>query len=57
MSLWQVPDLQTSAFMTRICYKNWLEGDDLSQMLSRRTRQEMRQRFLDPFGVGRFATD
>jgi CHAT domain-containing protein len=49
MSLWQVPDLQTSAFMTQILTKTGWKEMTIPDAF-RQTQQEMRQRFLDPFG-------
>jgi CHAT domain-containing protein len=53
MSLWKIPDLQTSEFMTQF-YKNWLENKMTIPDAFRQTQQEMRRRFLDPFGWAGF---
>ncbi|MCF8247126.1 MAG: tetratricopeptide repeat protein [Saprospiraceae bacterium] len=48
MSLWQVPDQETSVFMTTF-YKNWLEGKMSIPDAFRTTQQEMRERFINPY--------
>jgi CHAT domain-containing protein len=53
MSLWQVPDQQTSAFMTQF-YKNWLENDMTIPDAFRVTQREMRERFIDPYSWAGF---
>jgi CHAT domain-containing protein len=53
MSLWQVPDSHTSAFMTQF-YKNWLENKMTIPDAFRQTQQEMRERFLDPYSWAGF---
>ncbi|MBK9018430.1 MAG: CHAT domain-containing protein [Saprospiraceae bacterium] len=47
MSLWQVPDQETSVFMTTF-YKHWLEGKTTIPDAFR-TTQEMRERFINPY--------
>ena len=53
MSLWQVPDQQTSTFMT-FFYKNWLDEGLTVPEAFRRTQKEMRDRFVDPFAWAGF---
>jgi CHAT domain-containing protein len=53
MSLWQLPDSRTSAFMTQF-YKNWLENKMTIPDALRQTQQEMRERFLDPYSWAGF---
>jgi CHAT domain-containing protein len=53
MSLWQLPDSRTSAFMTQF-YKNWLENKMTIPDAFRQTQQEMRERFLDPYSWAGF---
>jgi CHAT domain-containing protein len=56
MSLWQVPDQETSVFMTTF-YKNWLEaggpGKGGNKMTIpdafRKTQHEIRERFINPY--------
>jgi CHAT domain-containing protein len=48
MSLWQVPDQETSVFMTTF-YKHWLEGKMSIPDAFRNTQQEMRERFINPY--------
>ncbi|MCB0520376.1 MAG: CHAT domain-containing protein [Lewinellaceae bacterium] len=48
MSLWQVPDQETSVFMTTF-YKNWLQGKMAIPDAFRSTQQEMRERFVNPY--------
>ncbi len=48
MSLWQVPDQETSVFMS-VFYKHWLEGKKDIPEAFRTTQQEMRERFINPY--------
>ena len=48
MSLWQVPDQETSVFMTTF-YKHWLEGKMAIPDAFRTTQKEMRERFINPY--------
>jgi len=48
MSLWQVPDQETSVFMTAF-YKHWLGGEMGIPEAFRTTQQEMRERFINPY--------
>ena len=48
MSLWQVPDQETSVFMTAF-YKHWLEGKMSIPDAFRTTQKEMRERFINPY--------
>ncbi|MBK8562849.1 MAG: CHAT domain-containing protein [Saprospiraceae bacterium] len=48
MSLWQVPDQETSVFMTTF-YKHWLEGKMTIPDAFRTTQQEMREWFINPY--------
>ncbi len=48
MSLWQVPDQETSIFMANF-YKHWLEGKMTIPDAFRATQQEMRERFINPY--------
>ncbi len=48
MSLWQVPDQETSVFMTTF-YKHWLEGKMTIPEAFRTTQKEMRERFINPY--------
>lgn len=48
MSLWQVPDLQTSMLMTTF-YKKWLEDSLSIPDAFRAAQKEMRDRGLDPY--------
>ena len=48
MSLWQVPDRETSVFMTTF-YKNWLEKELSIPEAFNKTQTEMRDRFFNPF--------
>ncbi|MBK6543755.1 MAG: CHAT domain-containing protein [Saprospiraceae bacterium] len=48
MSLWQVPDEETKEFMISF-YKNWLIKKHSIPNAFRKTQQEMRKRFEDPY--------
>ncbi|MCB0534207.1 MAG: tetratricopeptide repeat protein [Saprospiraceae bacterium] len=48
MSLWQVPDQETSVFMETF-YRHWIEGKMTIPDAFRRTQQEMRERFINPY--------
>ncbi len=48
MSLWQVPDQETSIFMTAF-YRHWLENKKSIPDAFRTTQQEMRERFINPY--------
>lgn len=48
MSLWQVPDRETSVFMTEF-YRNWIEADLTIRAAFNKTQKEMRDRFFNPF--------
>ncbi len=48
MSLWQVPDQETSVFMTTF-YKHWLTDKQPIPDAFRTTQQEMRERFINPY--------
>ena len=48
MSLWQVPDEETKEFMISF-YKNWLIKKHSIPNACRKTQQEMRNRFEDPY--------
>ncbi len=48
MSLWQVPDQETSVFMAAF-YKHWLEGKMTIPEAFRTTLKEMRERFINPY--------
>lgn len=48
MSLWQIPDQETSVFMTRF-YENWLDNQMPIREAFNKTQLEMRDRFSDPF--------
>ncbi|NUQ26635.1 MAG: CHAT domain-containing protein [Saprospiraceae bacterium] len=48
MSLWQVPDRETSVFMTRF-YEHWLEERRPIPEAFQQTQQEMRRRFPNPY--------
>ncbi len=48
MSLWQVPDRETSVFMETF-YRHWIEGKITIPDAFRRTQQEMRERFINPY--------
>jgi len=48
MSLWQVPDRETSVFMTTF-YKNWLEDKMTIPAAFNKTQKEMRDRFFNPY--------
>ncbi len=48
MSLWQVPDQETSVFMTTF-YRHWLESKMPIPDAFRATQREMRERFGDPY--------
>ncbi|TNE56913.1 MAG: tetratricopeptide repeat protein, partial [Bacteroidetes bacterium] len=48
MSLWQVPDRETKDFMTTF-YQHWLEGAMTIPEAFRKTQQEMKERFYNPF--------
>lgn len=47
-SLWQVPDRETSAFMTSF-YKSWIEERLSIPEAFSRTQKEMRDRFFNPY--------
>lgn len=53
MSLWQVPDRATMAFMTEF-YRNWLELDLTIPEAFRKTQRQMRDRFFNPYDWGGF---
>jgi len=53
MSLWQVPDLQTMAFMTRF-YENWISERLPIREAFQKTQLEMRDRFFDPYAWAGF---
>lgn len=61
MSLWQVPDRETMAFMTTF-YRHWLEAEDSNHGgkgmtipdAFRKTQREMRDRFYNPYAWGAF---
>lgn len=48
MSLWQVPDQETSIFMDAF-YKHWIEGKMSIPDAFRSTQQEMKERFINPY--------
>ncbi|MBK6543757.1 MAG: tetratricopeptide repeat protein [Saprospiraceae bacterium] len=48
MSLWQVPDEETKEFMIRF-YQNWLEQKLEIPDAFRKTQQEMRKQYADPY--------
>ena len=48
MSLWQVPDRETSEFMITF-YRHWLEGKMTIPDAFRATQKEMRERFINPY--------
>ena len=48
MSLWQVPDDETSVFMTAF-YKHWLEDKQTIPEAFHNTQSEMRKRFENPY--------
>ena len=48
MSLWQVPDQETSVFMTTF-YQHFITDKMSIPDAFRRTQQEMRQRFINPY--------
>lgn len=48
MSLWQVPDRETSVFMTTF-YKNWLQDKQSIPDAFNKTQKEMRDRFFNPY--------
>ena len=48
MSLWQVPDRETKDFMVNF-YRNWLEEGLSIPEAFRKTQQEMRDEFYNPF--------
>ncbi|MBL7809992.1 MAG: CHAT domain-containing protein [Saprospiraceae bacterium] len=48
MSLWQVPDQETSVFMTTF-YKHWLEEKMPIPEAFQVTQKEMRERFINPY--------
>ena len=48
MSLWQVPDRQTKDFMVTF-YRHWLEDEMTIPEAFRKTQQEMKERFYDPY--------
>ena len=48
MSLWQVPDQETSIFMEAF-YKHWMEDKMTIPVAFHTTQKEMRERFLNPF--------
>lgn len=48
MSLWQVPDQETSVFMTQL-YRHWLEDKMSIPAAFRATQKEMRERFINPY--------
>jgi len=53
MSLWQVPDQETAAFMVAF-YKNWLEGKMAIPEAFRATQAAMRERFVNPYAWAGF---
>jgi len=48
MSLWQVPDRETSEFMTAF-YRNWLEKKQTIPDAFRVAQKDMRERFVNPY--------
>ncbi len=48
MSLWQVPDQETSIFMITF-YKNWIVHKMSIPDAFRSTQGEMRERFINPY--------
>ncbi len=48
MSLWQVPDRETSAFMEQF-YENWLNEEMTIPKAFNQTQKQMRDRFFDPY--------
>ncbi|MBK8489837.1 MAG: CHAT domain-containing protein [Saprospirales bacterium] len=48
MSLWQVPDQETSVFMTTF-YSHWITDKQSIPEAFRNTQQEMRERFINPY--------
>ena len=48
MSLWQVPDQHTKDFMVTF-YQNWLKEEMTIPDAFRKTQQEMKDRFYDPY--------
>jgi len=48
MSLWQVPDQETSVFMTAF-YRHWLEGKKSIPDAFRATQRDLRERFVNPY--------
>ncbi len=54
MSLWQVPDQETSVFMTQF-YRHWLEDKMAIPDAFRATQKEMRERFINPYQWAGFA--
>ncbi|MBK8556509.1 MAG: CHAT domain-containing protein [Lewinellaceae bacterium] len=48
MSLWQVPDQETSVFMTTF-YSHWISDKRSIPEAFRKTQQEMRERFINPY--------
>ncbi|MBK8562631.1 MAG: CHAT domain-containing protein [Saprospiraceae bacterium] len=48
MSLWQVPDQETSVFMTQF-YRHWLEDKMTIPDAFRAAQKEMRERFINPY--------
>ena len=48
MSLWQVPDKETSSFMVAF-YKKWIEEKESLHDAFYNTQKEMRERFVNPY--------
>ncbi len=48
MSLWQIPDNETKEFMITF-YKNWLIEKLSIPEAFRKTQQEMREKYGDPY--------